>query len=171
MQCHRGENQTIHDAKSWKIQLSFITYIKGDGMYSFKAQSLPGSESKVPDLPTCFQRNGKSHWKTLKISRGQRKCKPMKASVFSLDSCFSSILPYSTVQIVELKNLLIPNIKAQSDKAVVWRITALPFSYSNNPFSVLHREGNCPQCSDHILPDRWAPNIWKCLPPTHSLNF
>lgn len=85
--------------------------------------------------------------------------------------CFSSILPYSTVQIAELKKFLITNIKAQSNKAVVWRITALPFSYSDNPCSVLHREGNCPQCSDHILPDRWAPNISKWLPPTHSLNF
>lgn len=88
VECHRGENQTIHDAKSWKIQLSFITYIKGDGTYSFKAQSLPGSESKVLDLPTCFQRNEKFQGKSLKISRGQDKCKPMKASVFSLDSVF-----------------------------------------------------------------------------------
>lgn len=84
---------------------------------------------------------------------------------------FSLILSYSAVQIAELKNLLISNIKAQSNKAVVWRITALPFSYSDNPCSVLHREGNCPPCSHHILRDRWAPNIPKWLPPIHSLNF
>lgn len=84
---------------------------------------------------------------------------------------FSFILSYSTVQIAELKNLLISNIKAQSNKAVVWRITALPFSYSDNPCSVLHREGNCPPCSHHILRDRWAPNIPKWLPPNTLPEF
>lgn len=47
-------------------KFSFVLYIiqiysKGDGIYSFKSQSLPSSEDKVPDLPTYFDRNGKSH--------------------------------------------------------------------------------------------------------------
>jgi len=171
MESHIGENQTIHDAKSWIIQLCIITYLKGDGIYSLKAQSLPGSESKVPDLPTCFHRKWQISEKNPEDIKGATSAWTQESLSLFPRLCFSSILPYSTVQITELKKVLISNIKAQSNKAVVWRITALPFSYLDNPCSVLHREGNCPPCSDHILPDRWAPNISKWLPPTHFLNF
>lgn len=89
--------------------------------------SLPSSEDKVPDLPTYFDRNGKSQKKkTTKNPKTKHKDIKGASSVQTQESLslfprlhFSFILSYSTVQIAELKNLLISNIKAQSNKAVV----------------------------------------------------
>lgn len=175
-------NQTTYDVRGWKLQLWIIAYIKGDGMYSFKVQALPNSEwkqrpayllSEKWQIPEQNQTNDKTqvNHKPTSDSKGVTSVQTQETFSLFFQLCFSSILPYNTAQIVELKKPLIPNIKAQSNKAMVWRLTALPFSYLDNPCSVLCRKGNCPLCSDHILPDRWAPNISKCLPPSHSLNF
>lgn len=66
-------------------------------MDSFKSQSLPSAENKVPDLPSYFDRNIKSQEKNKQTnqtkkekSRGQAQCKLKKASVFSLDCTFHS---------------------------------------------------------------------------------
>lgn len=97
-------------------------YIKSDGMYSFKSQFLPSSKTKSQTSLRILT----------KVANLRKKKKPKPKDIKGATSVqtqeslslfprlhFSFILSYSTVQIAELKNLLISNIKAQSNKAVV----------------------------------------------------
>lgn len=95
--------------------------IKSDGMYSFKSQFLPSSKTKS-------QTSLRILTEVANLRKKKPKPKDIKGatSVQTQESLslfprlhFSFILSYSTVQIAELKNLLISNIKAQSNKAVV----------------------------------------------------